>query len=71
MKNLNPSEKIIEEVEDLHLGMLATQALAGGQEIISHDIVKKAIRKPGVWDGQVTIEKDFDEMPDDFIEHFK
>lgn len=32
---------------------------------------KKKRRKPGIWAGQVTIEKDFDELPNDFMKHFK
>jgi len=32
---------------------------------------KKEIRKPGVWEGKVTIKKDFDVLPDDFMGFFK
>lgn len=31
----------------------------------------KKKRKPGTWAGKVTIKKDFDVLPDDFMEHFK
>jgi len=28
-------------------------------------------RKPGAWKGKVTIEKDFDALPFDFVKYFK
>jgi len=31
----------------------------------------KKTRKPGAWAGKVTIKKDFDTLPDDFMKHFK
>jgi prevent-host-death family protein len=31
----------------------------------------KKKRKPGVWAGKVKIEKDFDELPDEFMRYFK
>jgi prevent-host-death family protein len=32
---------------------------------------KKEVRKPGAWQGKVVIEKDFDELPNDFMRYFK
>lgn len=32
---------------------------------------KNESRKPGAWAGKVTIEKDFDKLPSDFMEYFK
>lgn len=32
---------------------------------------KKKNRRPGSWAGKVTIEKDFDALPRDFMRHFK
>ena len=32
---------------------------------------KKETRKPGAWEGKVTIKKDFDVLPNDFMKHFK
>lgn len=32
---------------------------------------KRAVRKPGIWAGKVTIEKDFDELPKEFLDYFK
>ncbi len=39
-------------------------------KLIAIDIPKKE-RQPGVWAGKVTIEKDFDVLPDDFMGYFK
>lgn len=38
-------ETFLEEVEDLYLGMLASQALAEDSELISHETVKKSVKK--------------------------
>lgn len=38
-------EKFVEEVEDLYLGMLASKALAEEDVLISHEIVKKSLKK--------------------------
>lgn len=38
-------ETFLEKVEDLYLGMLATQALAEENELIPHEAVKKSIKK--------------------------
>ena len=32
---------------------------------------KKKKRVPGIWQGKVPIEKDFEQLPADFMEHFK
>ena len=32
---------------------------------------KKRTRKPGIWSGKVTIKKDFDVLPPQFMKHFK
>lgn len=32
---------------------------------------KKKKRVPGAWQGKVTIAKDFETLPEDFMEHFK
>lgn len=32
---------------------------------------KKKIRKPGILKGKITIEKDFEQLPEDFMEYFK
>jgi prevent-host-death family protein len=32
---------------------------------------KKETRKPGAWKGKVKIEKDFDELPENFMSFFK
>ncbi len=32
---------------------------------------KKEKRKPGTWAGKVTIKKDFDKLPEDFMKYFK
>ena len=55
---------------------------AQGQEVIickaGHPIAKlvafrqkKGKRKPGAWEGKVTIEKDFDKLPEKFMKYFK
>lgn len=55
---------------------------AKGEEIIickaGHPVAKlvafrekKIKRKPGSWEGKVTIEKDFDVLPADFMRYFK
>jgi len=38
-------ENFLEEVEDLYLGMLAAQELAGEYELVPHETVKKSIKK--------------------------
>lgn len=32
---------------------------------------KKKTRKPGILKGKISIKKDFDELPEEFMEHFK
>ncbi len=32
---------------------------------------KKKTRRPGIWAGKVTIEEDFDNLPSEFMRHFK
>lgn len=32
---------------------------------------KRGKRRPGMWEGKVTIEKDFDKLPADFMRYFK
>ncbi len=64
-----------------HLSKLIDMVLQGEEVIIckaGHPVAKlmpfipeKKVRKPGAWAGKVTIRKDFDILPDDFMEHFK
>ncbi len=64
-----------------HLSKLIEKVLEGEEVIIckaGHPVVqiipfkKKAKKRiPGAWKGKVKIEKDFDELPKEFLEYFK
>ena len=64
-----------------HLSRLIEKALEGEEVIICKagkplvQIVpcgqKRKKRTPGGWEGEVKISKDFDQLPDEFMEHFK
>ena len=64
-----------------HLSRLIEKALAGEEVIIckaGKPIVqlvpftqKRRKRSPGGWEGKVKIAKDFDKLPEKFMEHFK
>lgn len=64
-----------------HLSELIKSA-ANGEEIIICKAGKPMVklvqynskqqkRKPGYWEGKVTIAEDFDDLPDDFMDFFK
>lgn len=64
-----------------HLSRLIERALEGEEVIICKagkpiaQLIpfqqKRKKRKPGGWEGKVKISKDFDQLPKDFMEHFK
>lgn len=44
---------------------------AKGKKLTTKDFPqKKEQRKPGIWKGKVSIKKDFDTLPEEFIRHF-